>query len=590
MEADWTRLTSEEEKELLACADQSRMYLCPSDILGKYCALDAEATWLLHTHILEPVAAKFLAYQEYFSSAFMCLERLLIVQGLAGITINLEKLQNYSEALRVGGLAARTAFLQYSTVAQAVKQLHADRLKDFEETKPVKTHKLQKAPGKEPSKKNKDGSVSKHWLAWEAKKDAPPEMTAQYQKWLSKRAQIVEAQEKYTTEEYDSETIKKLNLLNMDSPLQKAALFYNYLGFPVEVWTTPEDSTAPAQPSTCADALRGFGEVGKLFQKYADLTKLHQMVNQALELAVSYPDNVWKIHPQFKVPGTLTGRLGGSGGINLQNIPVDEGYLSSFTASKGCVLLESDAAALEPHVMAQLSGDTSMWKLYGPGAKQNDVYLFVGAAFPGIGNKFRAAGYDPNNPTPETISYCKKEFKADRQVCKIAHLSAAYGCGPGKWKQSFALEGHNYSFDKCKQMHMAYWDLFKGIKEWEKKLQGQWEKNKGWILNGIGRPVGVDKVKLKDLCNVAVQSAGHDILLFTLDFLQRRLMEANVPFRPWMVDMHDEYFFEVREEDKEKALEIAIRVEEELNHMLNSDIRIKFGPQILHNWYQAKAE
>jgi hypothetical protein len=43
--------------------------------------------------------------------------------------------------------------------------------------------------------------------------------------------------------------------------------------------------------------------------------------------------------------------------------------------------------------------------------------------------------------------------------------------------------------------------LYKGVKKWERHLEALWEKNGGWILNGIGRPVCIDRMYLKDRAN-----------------------------------------------------------------------------------------
>jgi hypothetical protein len=57
-------------------------------------------------------------------------------------------------------------------------------------------------------------------------------------------------------------------------------------------------------------------------------------------------------------------------------------------------------------------------------AKPTDVYLFVAANLGGeLGRKIRAAGFDPDNPTKESVAKAKKDAKKERNIAKLLHLS-----------------------------------------------------------------------------------------------------------------------------------------------------------------------
>jgi hypothetical protein len=230
-----------------------------------------------------------------------------------------------------------------------------------------------------------------------------------------------------------------------------------------------------------------------------------------------------------------------------------------------------------------------MMLVYGPEANPNqDIYILVGDGFPKIGDAFRSCGYVRENPTKESVKKIKTEYSHYRQACKRLHLSAAYGSGPGKWKAILLEEGMPTTLDEAKRLYAAYWSLFEGVKSWERFLVAQWEQNGGWFLNPLGHPTCVDVMFKKDICNRAIQRGGHSILVLMLQFLTEKLTEKGVRFNPWMADQHDEYFFEVHEADGPAALAAAKEAEDILNAFLQASVRIKFGPQLIPTWKEAK--
>ena len=198
---------------------------------------------------------------------------------------------------------------------------------------------------------------------------------------------------------------------NLNSNSQLCWLFYEWLEYPVQ------KRTDAGEPSIDKQCLPMLGEPGKLLAAYGKLEKERQYIQAALDLV---HENV--IHPGFRVPGTLTGRLAGSGGLNLQQVPKVQSYLECYRARPGYKWVQCDVAALEKVVLAERSRDEALWSLYGPNAKPNDVYLYDGAHLPGFKEILLKAGYDPHNPTAEMIARVKKECKATRKKIKPASL------------------------------------------------------------------------------------------------------------------------------------------------------------------------
>jgi hypothetical protein len=156
---------------------------------------------------------------------------------------------------------------------------------------------------------------------------------------------------------------------------------------------------------------------------------------------------------------------------------------------------------LEQVVLAELSKDPSLWKLYGPGALAQDVYLFNGAQLPVIGPAIRATGYDPKNPTPEGIAAAKKQCKTERNISKTVTLASSYGAGAAKIASTLRTQGIDILDAEAEQIHAAYWELYAGVKKYQRFLLNEYRDRRGWVLNGIGRPIGIAQDYTKDIVN-----------------------------------------------------------------------------------------
>jgi hypothetical protein len=271
-------------------------------------------------------------------------------------------------------------------------------------------------------------------------------------------------------------------------------------------------------------------------------------------------------------------------------MPKTRGMLSAWEARPGCKLAEIDFEAVEPTVLAEFSRDASYMMLYGPGAPANDVYTFVGSKLRTFQAKL-AGIYDPAAPTKEALAHVKSHFKKDRAVWKKLHLSATYLAGPRKIYEDLKLEGVDISLEEVQQMHHDYWhDVFPGVKQYITKLEREWQKRGGWILNGIGRPLAVAEDKKKDLLNRFCQSTGHDLLQRMLLFVTREVEKRKLPAEPWLVDLHDETFWEVEEAHAEEMAEVYKVALAQLNQSLGWSVTIKGKPEIVDNFAQVKIE
>ena len=137
-------------------------------------------------------------------------------------------------------------------------------------------------------------------------------------------------------------------------------------------------------------------------------------------------------------------------------------------------------------------------------------------------------------------------------------------------------------------MHAGFWALYGGIKAWEKELVRQWRTNGGWVLNGIGRPLGVDEAYVKDIVNRVCQSTGHDIYVLWLDIAVRLLQESGMTWHPLVADLHDAGYFEVEEARAQEALDLLVGpAYDELNRWLGGLIPLRGDGKLLAHWGEA---
>ena len=508
------------------------MWLLPPGILGDYCAYDADAAWQLLGHLQNDLAAlEMPRVAPFHQREFITSVKLLVEQQFAGIEIDRIKLIAYHAELLRRIDTAMNSFLTHPEVLPHIEQYHMD--------------------------------VEAAWIA-----AVPPhtkkngEVTKRYENWMNGR-----------------EAFLAKNSFNPNSKKQLGWLFFTALKRKVIT------RTKGGQPSVDRKTLPLLGEAGKALAHYNKLTKERGYVDAVLAKSA----RTGRLHPQFNSYGTITGRLGGSGGLNIQQQPKTRGFLECWKAGFGSSLVQLDAEALEPTVLAEFSQDPSLLAIYGPTAKPNDLYLFVAAKIQGLGDRIKTI-YDPDNPTPESIGQAKKEYKRDRSIAKLCVLACNYGAFPPKIHETLTMGGIDISLTEVRKIHTEYWRVFAGVKKFEETLLAQWQSTGGWIPSLAGLPLPIAPKLLKDRCNKFCQAGGHWFLQTILFHVDRLRHERNIPMRPWIVDFHDETIWETPTEFADKAAQILSDALSAANADYGMEIQIKGEPTIVENLATVKCE
>ena len=504
-------------------AVKGEQWRCPVEIESTYCALDCIATLQLFDKVFYKHLNKFKLW-EYHQGPFIRTIHELVDQQIHGVRTNVAKLTELDEVLDANIHAIQREFFELEEIRP--------HLEEWRE--------LQIAKIKVPEKFKKNGDVSKNWIKYEEKVRLMREdKTYGFNPGSGTQLQWLFYERMYKAEK---KTItynrRDIDCYEVHSPRGKILL----------------PATSSGQPPTDKNALPWLGAAGSILLRRAkENTSLTTFVEPYLHFAETSCDG--RMHPGWKVPQAVTGRLGGAG-PNFQQITGDKRVLECIEAEPGYVLVERDWCALEDYVAANVTQCPGLLALYGPNAVENDGHLWLGSQLPVIGDRIRQY-YDKDNPTPESIAKAKAECKNERDISKKVKYSATYGIGAFKLWQDLMCEGVNIDLDTVAEVLRGYWDVFSGMKKHKWKLKDEWERNRGYIRNAIGRPMSVGDHHLKDLFSRCVQGGGHDLQMMFGMYVADVVKEAELDARPFIYDLHDATYWEVREDQLEEYLKLS---------------------------------
>lgn len=488
----------------------------PAEILGPYCASDADAAWQ-GWHELQAQAPQHL--KDFHARVFVPQLRLLAEQQLRGMYIDRPGLQEYYTGLLSDIDHAMTTFLSIPDVANHISLLHESAVDAWKAS--------------QPPQRTKTGGTTARWQKWAASEPATEDV------------------------------------FNPNSKLQLAELFYGTLGY------KPLRHTPTGRAVVDRKALPSLGEPGRALLEYNLLVKRRGYVAKVLERC----ERDGLVHPQFNSVGTVTGRLGGSGGLNLQQMPKVAGFLQHFAARPGHVLVQADAEALEPTILAEFSQDATLLSVYGPDAPPNDIYLLVAARCGGLGTRVREY-YNPAAPTKEGIALAKKHCKRERGIAKVCKLAYDYGAGAPKIHETLVLGGVDISLREVREIRKGLDELFVGIRRFEQRLTDIWEASGGWIPSAYGTPICVARPLLKDILNRFCQTSGHQFLQSWVAHIDRLRRDRGIEMYPWLEDLHDETIWECPEPNADLVVAVFDDALKVANDTLGMGIRIK-GPAMV---------
>ena len=356
-------------------------------------------------------------------------------------------------------------------------------------------------------------------------------------------------------------TKKELELtreVNLGSTIDLPLLLYSEKGFkfPIIKYTKDKKTNRDTdKPSTDEDTLVELRLTVKdpespkaiFLDNLLELRGLKKMYTTYIE---GWHDKVQdddRIHGQFKIIGTTSGRLSSSE-PNLQQIPktsVDANIKKQLVAPKGKLYMALDYSQAELRIMAHLSGDETYLEAF---AKGQDPHLAIAANKYGVSYEEANKAYsDEQHPD---YKLWKNRRKQAKQIC--------FGIIYGIQKKLLAVKLSDPKADIIVTPDEAQQQLNEFFQEHPKikKFMINQEKvliKHGYIKSLFGRKRRLPQVysdneqeaayAVRLSVNMPCQSAASDMTLFASILNYWKMRQGILPYMPETCTVHDAVYY-----------------------------------------------
>ena len=273
------------------------------------------------------------------------------------------------------------------------------------------------------------------------------------------------------------------------------------------------------------------------------------------------------IHTSFNQTITATGRLSSSD-PNLQNIPIrgEDGkeIRKAFIPEPGCLFFSADYSQIELRVMAHLSQDAEMIKVFSEG---KDLHAATAA------NIYK-------KPIEEVT-------RDERTKSKRANFGIIYGI------TVFGLaERLDIPRDEAKMLIDGYFATFPQVHDYMEKSK-EVAREKGYVTTLFGRRRYLPDINShnatvrgfaeRNAINAPIQGTAADIIKVAMIHIYKRFKAEGIRSK-MILQVHDELNFSVFPEEKEKVESIVL---EEMQNALNLSVPLVADSGFGQNWLEA---
>lgn len=356
-------------------------------------------------------------------------------------------------------------------------------------------------------------------------------------------------------------TKKELELtreVNLGSTIDLPLLLYSEKGFkfPIIKYTKDKKTNRDTdKPSTDEDTLVELRLTVKdpespkaiFLDNLLELRGLKKMYTTYIE---GWHDKVQdddRIHGQFKIIGTTSGRLSSSE-PNLQQIPktsVDANIKKQLVAPKGKLYMALDYSQAELRILAHLSGDETYLEAF---AKGQDPHLAIAANKYGVSYEEANKAYsDEQHPD---YKLWKNRRKQAKQIC--------FGIIYGIQKKLLAVKlsdpkaGIIVTPDEAQQQLNEFFQEHSKIKKFMINQEKVLIKH-GYIKSLFGRKRRLPQVysdneqeaayAVRLSVNMPCQSAASDMTLFASILNYWKMRQGILPYMPETCTVHDAVYY-----------------------------------------------
>lgn len=273
------------------------------------------------------------------------------------------------------------------------------------------------------------------------------------------------------------------------------------------------------------------------------------------------------IHTSFNQTITATGRLSSSD-PNLQNIPIrgEDGkeIRKAFIPEPGCLFFSADYSQIELRVMAHLSQDENMVRVFNEG---KDLHAATAA------NIYK-------KPIEEVT-------RDERTKSKRANFGIIYGI------TAFGLaERLDIPRDEAKMLIDGYFQTFPQVHDYMEKSK-EVAREKGYVTTLFGRRRYLPDINShnatvrgfaeRNAINAPIQGTAADIIKVAMIRIFNRFKREGIRSK-MILQVHDELNFSVYPDEKEKVEGIVLQ---EMQNALNLSVPLVADSGFGQNWLEA---
>jgi DNA polymerase-1 len=273
------------------------------------------------------------------------------------------------------------------------------------------------------------------------------------------------------------------------------------------------------------------------------------------------------IHTSFNQTITATGRLSSSD-PNLQNIPIrgEDGkeIRKAFVPEPGCLFFSADYSQIELRVMAHLSQDENMIRVFSEG---KDLHAATAA------NIYK-------KPIEEVT-------RDERTKSKRANFGIIYGI------TVFGLaERLDIPRDEAKMLIDGYFATFPQVHDYMEKSK-EIARQKGYVTTLFGRRRYLPDINShnatvrgfaeRNAINAPIQGTAADIIKVAMIHIFNRFKAEGIKSK-MILQVHDELNFSVLPEEKEKVERIVL---EEMQNAISLAVPLVADSGFGNNWLEA---
>jgi DNA polymerase I-like protein with 3'-5' exonuclease and polymerase domains len=317
--------------------------------------------------------------------------------------------------------------------------------------------------------------------------------------------------------------------MNLDSPTQLSWLLKDYLGLDITDFHGDESTGKPVLQGLASEEDR---EDVRVFLEYR---KNQKLVN-AFFPAYREMQQLGSLHCSFNPTGTRTGRLSSSG-PNLQQVP---GHLHRlFKARPGYQLATYDMSAIEPRLIAYITGDENLTRIVQSG---QDFH----------GHTTRVL-FEQDWPVEEI----KTKYAAERKMGKEVGLSFFYGAGANRLQETAQKHGYMWSIDECRRKLSRFKDYYRGVFHFRDSVINPLLGSGQSVANILGRQFRIADprdVHMQGM-NTYVQGSASDMVLNSGYRITRKFKDLGIDGHILLL-VHDEIVVEVPSDRATESVEI----------------------------------